>query len=168
MINKNRLLETIKEAKDQIEWHKEEDNKAGYYSFKLDKIGNTPMHRILSDYIYATDLDHNTNYSMLGEGLEVLDEVISSIDREYFNRDDDEIVEGISSQADSGTPIYNNEVMEFVSNNYSTVDEYTKEFGHGESIINDGMGAYYITYENFINGLLDILIDHKASPEYED
>lgn len=159
-MNKKKLLKVIEEAKNVIEWHDEDGDKAGYYSFTMEAISSkNPIYEILSDYLYnKDDISTKYGYEMLGQAISDIDEMIDGVD-DNFNVDD--LDDEISSRADSQTPIYNSEILDFISSNPYAVDEAINELGKGESIINDGMSAYYLKYSEFLRDILGLLVEYS-------
>lgn len=159
-VNKQKLLEIIKEANNCMEYHPETD-KPGYYSFKLDAITDEkPVYRALSDIVYDADVSTNFAYQMVSEAIDALEYIISNEDETV---DTDNLSDQIAEQADSNTPIYSSEIMEFVSDNPYSVDAAIKEMGKADSLIKDGQTAYYlewvkIAYE-VLNALVELLDD---------
>ena len=159
-MNKKKLLKVIEEAKNVIEWHDEDGDEAGYYSFTMEAISSkNPIYEMLSDYIYnKNDISTKFKYTMLGDALSDIDEMIDGVD-DNFNVDD--LDDEISSRADSNTPVYNSEILDFISDNPYAVDEAINEMGKGESIINDGMTAYYLKYSEFLRDILGLLVEYS-------
>lgn len=155
-VNKQKLLELIKEASNNMEYHNETD-KPEYYSFKLEAIReDNPVYRALSDIVYDADVSTNFAYQMVAETIEALEYIISNEDGETI--DTHELGDQISEQADSNTPIYNFKIMEFVSDNPYNVDEAIEEMGKAESIIQDGQTAYYLEWQKIANEVLTSLV----------
>lgn len=159
-MNKKKLRKVIEEAKSVIEWHDEEGDKAGYYSFTIEAISSkNPVYEMLSDYLYnRDDISTKYGYTMLGDALSDIDEMIENVEDD-FNVDD--LDDEISERADSNTPVYNSEILDFISENPYAVDDAINEIGKGESIINDGMGAYYLKYNGFLRDILRLLVEYS-------
>lgn len=111
------------------------------------------LYRELSDLIYNSDLNHDTAYTFVSEALEVLREVLANAENE------NDLQDAISEQVDNYTPIYNSDVMDFVKDNYSLVDEAIAEMGKRDSLIEDGQSAYYIGLERMVNEVAEIIIE---------
>lgn len=159
-MNKKKLQKVIKEAKSVIEWHDEEGDKDGYYSFTMDAISSeNPVYEMLSDYLYnRDDISTKYGYTMLGDALSDIDEMIENVE-DGFNVDD--LDDEISVLADGNTPVYNSEILDFISENPYAVDDAINEIGKGESIINDGMTAYYLKYSGFLRDILGLLVEYS-------
>jgi hypothetical protein len=153
-VNKEKLLEIIKEADNCMEYHPETD-KPEYYSFKLDAITDEkPVYRALSDIVYNADVSTNFAYQMVAEVIDALEYIISNEDETI---DTDNLSDQIAEQADSNTPIYNSEIMEFVSENPCSVDDAINEMGKSDSLIGDGQMAYYLEWEKIAYSVLNTL-----------
>ena len=111
------------------------------------------LYRKLSDLIYNSDLNHDTAYTFVNEALEVLREVLANAENE------NDLQDAISEQVDSYTPIYNNDVMDFVKDNPYLVDEAIAEMGKRDSLIEDGQSAYYLGLERMVNEVAEIIIE---------
>ena len=153
--------EQVVKYRDCIEWHEPIKDKAGdttregWYSFTLECMqnGGTPEYNKLSDIMRGSDLDENTRYTFTAE---VLDAMLEIMDNEQDITDDDLIME----YADSATPIYNYDVMEWCKDNYSTVEEYIDSVGWdgaGKSIITATMGAYCEAWNNYYHTVLEAI-----------
>lgn len=154
-VNKQKLLEIIKEANNCMEYHPETD-KPEYYSFKMEAITDkNPVYRVLSDIVYNADVSTNFAYQMVSEAIDALEYIISN---ENDTIDTDNLSDQIAEQADSNTPIYNSEIMEFVGDNPYSVDEAIKEMGKAESLIQDGQAAYYLAWERIAYEVLSALV----------
>jgi hypothetical protein len=113
--------------------------------------GESDLYRKLSDLIYKSDLSRDTAYTFVNESLEILGEVLK------YAENENDLQEAISEQVDSYTPIYNNDIMEFVKNNYSLVDEAIAEMGKRDSLTEDGQSAYYIGLERMVNEVAEVI-----------
>lgn len=154
-VNKQKLLKIIEEANNCMEYHPETD-KPSYYSFKMEAITDkNPVYRTLSDIVYNADVSTNFAYQMVSEAIDALDYIISSEDSKTIDTDD--LSQQIAEQADSNTPIYNSEIMEFVSDNPYSVDEAIEEMGKADSLIQDGQTAYTLEWEKIAYEVLRAL-----------
>ena len=107
-------------------------------------MSDDEIYNKMSDLVqYWSDntVDNNTAYSWLSDSLTMIDEFLA------YNSEgsDDELQESIYEQADSMTPIYNNEVMKWLGDNRNCVEMYSEEIGlsdRGLDLIQLGMGAY--------------------------
>lgn len=155
-VNKEKLLEIIKEADNCMEYHPE-TNSPEYYSFKLDAITDkNPVYRALSDIVHNADVSTKFAYQMVSEAIDALEYIISNEDETV---DTDNLREQIAEHADSNTPIYNSEIMEFVSDNPYSVDAAIEEMGKAESLIQDGQMAYYLEWEKIAYEVLNALVE---------
>ena len=154
-MKKSKLLKVIRNAKNCLEYHPESKY---LYSFSMKAIKEkSPEYQVLSDIRFTSKLYLNTAYEMIADGLAAIEEIITYIDDSEITEKDVDSLE-LMEVADSLTPVYNNEVADFISENYHLVDEYINEFGKGESLINDGMGAYCVEQERMMRKLLDELV----------
>ena len=154
-VNKEKLLEIIKEADNCMEFHPETD-KPEYYSFKLDAITDkNPVYRALSDIVHNADVSTKFAYQMVAEAIDALEYIINNEDETV---DTDSLSDQIMEQADSNTPLYNSEIMEFVSENPYSIDDARNEVGEADSLIRDGQMAYYLEWEKIAYEVLDALV----------
>lgn len=160
-IKKQKLIKVINEALSQFEFHEQQEDsgREDYWSFKLDVIGKTPLHRLLSDYIYASDLSHNYAYTITVEALEGILEAVECNQNKEINTDDDTLNDDLRQYANNTAPIYNADIMDFVSENPYKVDDAIAEFGKADTLIQDGQEAYALALEHSMRELLEKLVD---------
>jgi hypothetical protein len=131
--------------------------------FSMDAIsGESALYELLSDFIYnqSNELDHDLAYNMTGIALDVISEVLT------YNETDAGIADAISEQCDGFTPIYYNELGEFIKNNVTLIDEIKEEFGSdGKDTYKDAQVACYVTLERITNALYEELKQYAESEE---
>lgn len=162
-MNKEKLLKVLKEADNCMEHHPEKDGKDSYYSFTMESISNkSDVHEVLSDIVHNADVHTDDAYKMVACGIESLIEIVNYLDDEIT---EDDVQDRIHESADSETPIYNYDIMQFVARNPYAVDDAIKEFGKRDSLIEDGQSAYYLAYSNIMHQLLSELGELAESEE---
>lgn len=157
IVDRDKFLECINNAFNQLEFIKQDSKgNEGYWAFKLEAISsNNPTYNLLSDLVRDTGLDTNTSYTMVADGLTSIKEALDEWEGEAkLDTDDDRMTERFVTCSDALTPIYNTDIMEFVKNNYSAVDESIEEMGKADSLITDGRIAYCTNLERIIFDLV--------------
>lgn len=117
------------------------------------------LYEPLRDFIYQQSEKIGTDnaYSFTAYGLDILGEILP------YAKTEDEILDQISEQADRYTPIYYNEISEWLVENVSLVDEIKAELGSetGDTY-KDTQVAYCITLERITNDLYELIKELKG------
>lgn len=153
MTNKQ-VLKHVNKALDVLEYQQPRpedvrtihERQEPWVSFKSGTIltGN-PYQEVLSQIIYQETNIHNDDcYMMIASTLEAWSEIIPDNSEDFYA---DGFSADISSHADSNIPIYNHEIMQFISRNPYLVDDAIAEMGKSDSLISDGQTAYSIAWE---------------------
>lgn len=125
------------------------------------KVGQSenPLYEALGNFIYgqSNDIGVDNAYSFTAYGLDILGEILP------YAKTEDEILDQISEQADSYTPIYYHEIGEWLKDNVSLVDEIKAELGSetGDTY-KDTQVAYCITLERVTNSLYELVKELKG------
>lgn len=115
-----------------------------WFSFTMQALNKkSDLQQALSNLLCGSELDNEYAYQIMVEVLEAIAEIVPN-DKEEFTSDMFDDV--MSDYADSNTPIYNNEILNFVRSNPYMVDDAIATYGKGESLINDGQMAYYQSF----------------------
>ena len=126
-------------------------------------MSDDEIYNKMSDLVqYWSDntVDNNTAYSWFSDSLTMIDEFLA------YNSEgsDDELQESIYEQADSMTPIYNNEVMKWLGDNRNCVEMYADEMGisdKGLDLVQLGMGAYCYNLSQYALEVYELIKDIK-------
>jgi hypothetical protein len=127
------------------------------YFLKVGQSDNS-LYEPLRDFIYQhEDIGNDNAYTFTAYGLDILNEILDS------DKSEDEILEQITEQADSYTPIYYHEIGEWLKDNVSLVDEIKAELGSetGDTY-KDTQVAYCITLERVTNDLYELVKELKG------
>jgi hypothetical protein len=110
----------------------------------------------MSLFVRDLDLDESSSYEFTLSALNLLNEFASS---QLGEVDEDDLQETISEWADRETPIYNHELLKWLSSgsNFCLVDETIEEMGKGESLIRDIMITYCVYLERVANNLYELI-----------
>jgi len=147
----NNKKQTIKLINEGLKMFEPRSNGKGV-CFTMEAIqGESKLHRKLSDLIYNADCATDTAYTFVNEALEILSEIIE------YSETEDELQDAISEQADSYTPIYNSEIMEFVRDNPYLVGDAIDELGKQNCLLSDGQGAYYLGLERMVYSVAEVI-----------
>lgn len=141
----------IQKYLDLFEYQKDEEStnprfKEGFWSFKTNVIDHENQDYVkLSEVMRDSDLDEDSRYTFTVEALEAMKEILDS-DTESI---EDMLEDPENVNQYSEAPIYNSELLEWMSKrtNYTFVDEYIKEYGFNEGIIEAIRGAYSMAWE---------------------
>lgn len=116
------------------------------------------------------DFFYNGDYHTIG--YSELDDIINMLDADTEYSDSDEVIDAlqyngsITEYADSGTPIYYNDIAKWFGENWSAVGDYIDEIGEPmkdsggrTDIMRTIQGAYCMTYERDIQEALRLLVE---------
>lgn len=145
------LQETITKALEMLE---PRPNGEGV-CFTMQAISSkSPLYDLLSDIVYHNDyVDSDTAYTWLQDSLYLLQDVISD------DMSEDDIQDAVSEAVDAYIPIYNVDILNFLTNNYSFVDEIKQEMGSSNDTIKDTQTAYFIGMERFTMDVYSELVE---------
>ena len=124
-------------------------------------MSDDEIYNKMSDLVqYWSDntVDNNTAYSWLSDSLTMIDEFLA------YNSEgsDDELQESIYEQADSITPIYNNEIMSWLASNRYAVESYADEMGIEKiDFVQLTMGAYCHNLSQYALEVYELIKDIK-------
>lgn len=141
------LLDVFKEVKNE---------KDEFVRWALDsEKSTTEAYQTMSDFLYETDITStDTRYTMAVEALESIISYAS-----YANDEDvpEDMPDALRETLDGHTPIYNSDIMQFITENPNEVDEVADEFGiesmYSSGIVRAGMTAYAVTLERLADRL---------------
>ena len=107
-----------------------------------------------------------SDYHEASEVVDVLEAIMDYGDEEV---EKDELEEAIQEQADSQTPVYNNDLAGWFAENWMAYDEVAEEMGKdnmGEDIMRSIAMAYCITLQRDATSALEVL--WEEAEEYEE
>lgn len=158
-----KLLKTVNQALDLFDWNepvkdaKDQEIKPGYYSFKLKAIEEeSTLYRVISDILHDLNLDENSSYEFIHDTLVAIQERLE-------DNEDPEDYDYINEQADSTTPIYTFDLLEWLAKdlqNYGWVEEAVDEYGWQGSMPNAIMMGYARAWTNVYNEVLSALQEY--------
>lgn len=105
------------------------------WAFSLDALSDK-SHEPLSDFIYGLNIEHDTAYAMTVSALEAISSALDNM--EENDEVSEEMPHAVLEYVESDTPIYNSEIMEFITKNYADLDELAEEYGT-ETLYNNGI-----------------------------
>lgn len=158
------MINTINNYIDLFEYHKPVETgnakqREGYWSFKLDVIGENKLYMAISEVMRDAALDEDSKYNWTVDALESMKAIL--LDTDTPKGEEIAALEDYENIAQhSEAPIYTHELTAWIANNIYCLEDELNEMGWNSEdggIDNSMRGAYTRAWENHYFAVLAVV-----------